>query len=69
MDAMNPIDSAARNAASELALALGLIRLLTLLPLYDGALDEVEEHLAAGWDALRELQRLLEDAAASGGTS
>jgi hypothetical protein len=40
-----------------------------LLPFYDGALDEVERHLAAGWEALRELQRLLEEATASGGTS
>jgi hypothetical protein len=66
---MNPIESAARSAASELALALGLIRVLTLLPLYDGTLDQVERHLAAGWETLRELQRLLEEAAASGGAS
>jgi hypothetical protein len=66
---MNSIESAARSDASELALALGLIRVLTLLPLYDGTLDEVERHLAASWEALRELQRLLEDATASGGSS
>jgi hypothetical protein len=66
---MNAIDSAARSASSELALALGLVRVLTLLPLYDGALDEVENHLAAGWEAVRELQRLIEDATAAGGSS
>jgi hypothetical protein len=66
---MDAIESAARSAASELALALGLIRVLTLLPLHDGALDEVERHLAAGWEALRELQRLIEEATATSGSS
>ena len=67
-----PTDAAERvisAATSELALALGLVRVLTLLPLYAETLDEVETHLAAGWEAVRELQRLIEDATASGGGS
>ena len=56
-----------RTAAAEVALALGLIRVLTLLPLYDGTLDEVEQHLAAGWESLLQLQRLQRDAAESEG--
>jgi hypothetical protein len=67
-----PSDSVERvisAATSELALALGLVRILTLLPLYDGTLDEVESHLAAGWEAVRELRRLIDDATASGGSS
>ena len=67
-----PSDSVERvigTATSELALALGLVRVLTLLPLYDGTLDEVESHLAAGWEAVRQLGRLIEDATASGGIS
>ena len=56
-----------RTAAAEVALALGLVRVLTLLPLYDGTLDEVEQHLAAGWDSLLQLQRLQRDAAEAEG--
>jgi DMSO/TMAO reductase YedYZ heme-binding membrane subunit len=49
------------NAAAEAALALGLVRVLTLLPLYDTSLDELERHLAQTWESLLELKRLLED--------
>lgn len=56
-----------RTAAAEVALALGLIRVLTLLPLYDGTLDEVERHLAAGWESLLQVQRQLREAAEAGG--
>ena len=49
-----------RTAAAEVAVALGLIRVLTLLPLYDNALDDVEQHLATGWDSLLQLRRLVE---------
>jgi hypothetical protein len=49
-----------RTAAAEVAVALGLIRVLTLLPLYDSALGEAEQHLATGWDSLLQLRRLLE---------
>lgn len=48
-------------ATADLALALGLTRVLTLLPLYDPALDEVERHLAKAWSALLELRRVIED--------
>lgn len=60
-------DALIRTAAAEVALALGLIRVLTLLPLYDGTLDEVEQHLAAGWESLLQLQRQLREAAESEG--
>jgi hypothetical protein len=59
-------DTLIRTAATEVALALGLIRVLTLLPLYDGTLDEVEHHLAAGWESLLQLQRLLRETTESG---
>jgi hypothetical protein len=48
----------------DLALSLGLVRVLTLLPLYDGTLDEVEQHLGSCWESLLELRRLLEEAEA-----
>lgn len=49
------------NAAAGSALALGLVRVLTLLPLYDASLDEIEHHLARAWESLLELKRLLEE--------
>lgn len=48
-------------ATTDVALALGLVRVLTLLPLHDPALDEVERHLAAAWDSLLELRRSVAD--------
>ena len=48
-------------ATSEIALALGLVRVLTLLPLYDASLDQIERHLAETWQSLLELKRLLDD--------
>jgi hypothetical protein len=50
-----------RQATADLALALGLTRVLTLLPLCDPAVDEVERHIAHAWNALLELRRVIED--------
>jgi hypothetical protein len=61
------VEAAVGTASAEIAFALGLIRVLTLLPLYDGALDDVERHLAASWESLLQLRRALEDAVESGG--
>jgi hypothetical protein len=58
---MRLLQSRIAEATAEAALALGLVRILTLLPLYDEALNEVEQHLAQSWAALLELRRLLED--------
>ena len=46
--------------SAEAALALGLIRVLTLLPFYDLSLEEVERHLAAVWNSLIEIRELLD---------
>jgi hypothetical protein len=51
-------------AASQAVFALGLVRMLTLLPLYDPALDEVERDLAAVQQSLFEAQRLLAESQA-----
>jgi len=51
-------DHTATNTAEalrELALALGLVRVLTLLPLHSPALELVEEHIANAYDLIREL--------------
>jgi hypothetical protein len=40
------------SALSELALALGLVRILTLLPLHSPALELVEEHLANAYELI-----------------
>jgi hypothetical protein len=48
-------------ATSKTALALGLTRVLTLLPLHDPALEEVERYLADAWNALLDLRRILEE--------
>jgi hypothetical protein len=41
-------------ALSELALALGLVRILTLLPLHSPALELVEEHIANAYELIAE---------------
>lgn len=44
-----------RNSAlSELALALGLVRMLTLLPIHSPALELVEEHIANAYELIVE---------------
>jgi len=63
------VDPALRHAITELAAALGLVRVLTLLPVYDGALDELELHLAAGWEAVNEVRRTVADARTSDGSA
>jgi len=45
-------------AATDAALALGLVRVLTLLPLYDPALGEIEQRIAAVHANLIEVRRL-----------
>jgi hypothetical protein len=40
----------------ELALALGLVRVMTLLPLYDPALDVVEKQIALAYEQLAQMQ-------------
>jgi hypothetical protein len=50
-----------REAAVEMGTALGLIRVMTLLPLFDPALSEVETRLAASWDNLSKARRVLSD--------
>jgi hypothetical protein len=63
------VEAALRTASAEIAFALGLIRVLTLLPLYDGTLDDVERHLASSRESLLQLLRELEDVARAGGGS
>lgn len=48
-------------AAVDLGTALGMIRVLTLLPLFDPALTEVEALMARSWESLREARLLLEE--------
>lgn len=40
------------SAQCELALALGLVRMLTLLPLHSPALELVEEHIANAYELI-----------------
>jgi hypothetical protein len=61
------VDPALRRAITELAPALGMVRVMTLLPLHDGALDLLELHLAAVWEAVNEVRRAVDDARTSGG--
>jgi hypothetical protein len=46
---------------ASLALALGLTRMLTLLPLYDRSLDEIERLLSDAWSTLTELRRQVDE--------
>ena len=55
------VEAAARTAAAELAVALGLVRVLTILRFHDPALDEVEQRLATAWETLLGLRRLIAD--------
>jgi hypothetical protein len=48
------------SALSELALALGLVRILTLLPLHSPALELVEERIANAYDLIAEAHRDLD---------
>ena len=61
----NPADDDIRrtleHAATDTALALGLIRVFTLLPYYDSSLDVIEAHLASSWEALLHARRLLDE--------
>jgi hypothetical protein len=65
--ALDQFEKKFAEAAAEAALALGLVRVLTLLRFHDQALDEVEVHLASVWDSLVELRRLLTDRRRLGG--
>jgi hypothetical protein len=51
---------------ADLATALGLIRVLTLLPLYDQSLGEVESRLARSCENLRDARQLIDDAMRTG---
>lgn len=46
--------------SSQAAVALGLLRVLTLLPIHDPALDEIEEHMADVWESVLRLSLRLE---------
>lgn len=48
------------DALSELALALGLVRMLTLLPLHSEALELVEEHIANAYELIAEAGREID---------
>jgi hypothetical protein len=61
------VDPALRRAITELAPALGMVRVMTLLPLHDAAFDLLELHLAAAWEAVNEVRRAVDDARTSGG--
>jgi hypothetical protein len=56
------VDSRIGAMAAEAALALGLIRVLTLLRFHDPALDEIEQHVATIWESLLDLRRVLDEA-------
>jgi hypothetical protein len=49
------------DARVELALALGIVRVLTLLPLHDPSLGEIERHVAKAWESLLDVRRSLAD--------
>jgi hypothetical protein len=55
------LDAFLRAAAIEMGTALGLVRVLTLLPLFHPALSEVETRLAASWDNLSKARMVLRD--------
>jgi len=55
------VDRTLTAASADLGTALGLVRVLTLLPLFDPALSEVEALLARSWEALREARRLMNE--------
>ena len=55
------LDRRLAGATADLATALGLVRVLTLLPLHDPSLSEMEARLARSWEQLREARRLIED--------
>lgn len=49
-------------AFAETVFALGLVRVLTVLPFYDPALEEIEYRLATALESLLVLRRLVADA-------
>ena len=55
------LDQRLAAATADLATALGLIRVLTLLPFYDASLGEVEARLARSSEQLGEVRRLIDD--------
>ena len=60
------VEAAAGAAAAELAVALGLVRVMTFLRFHDPALDEVEQRLATAWETLLGLRRLLAETRRAG---
>lgn len=60
------LDRRLAGATADLATALGLVRVLTLLPLYDASLGEMEARLARSWEQLREARQLIEDGTRTG---
>ena len=55
------LDRRLAGATADLATALGLVRVLTLLPLHDASLGELEARLARSWEQLREARQLIDD--------
>jgi hypothetical protein len=53
-----PLDA----ASTEAVLALGLVRVMSLMPFHDPALDELEQHIANIWNSVLELRRVVTDA-------
>jgi hypothetical protein len=60
------LDRRLAGATADLATALGLIRVLTLLPLYDASLGEIEARLARSVEHLRDARRLIGDESRTG---
>lgn len=55
------VDRRLAGVTADLATALGLVRVLTLLPLHDASLGELEARLACSWEQLREARQLIDD--------
>jgi hypothetical protein len=55
------VDGRLSAVIADLALALGLVRVLTLLPLYDSSLDELEQRLASCLEEVRLARAVLRD--------
>jgi hypothetical protein len=54
------LDRRLAGVTAEIATALGLVRVLTLLSLHDASLEELEARLARSWEQLREARQLID---------
>jgi len=62
-DCESRVEDELAEVTADLALALGLIRVLTLLVLHDPALNEIERRLARGLEGIGEARRLISESA------